>query len=185
MITILFFGAVALVLLWAIVSYNTFIHLKNKSKEAWADITVQLKRRYDLIPNVVKTVQGYASHEKDTFEKVVMARNAAMGADNVKDKGMTEGLLTGALKTVFALTENYPDLKANENFMALHKEITDTENKIEMARRYYNGNVKNFNIAVTSFPANLLAGAFNFKEMEFFSLEPGDENAKKAVEIKL
>lgn len=185
MTTVIIFGTAGLVLLWAVISYNTFIHLRNKSKEAWADITVQLKRRYDLIPNVVTTVKGYAAHEKDTFEKVVLARNAAMGADNITDKGITEGNLTGALKTIFALTENYPDLKANENFMALHKELTDTENKIEMARRYYNGNVKNFNIAVTSFPANLIAGAFNFKEMQFFSLEPGDEAAKKAVEIKL
>ncbi len=179
------FGAIALVVLWAVVSYNTFIHLRNKSKEAWADITVQLKRRYDLIPNVVSVVKGYAAHEKETFEKVVLARNAAMGASNLSDKGAAEGSLTGALKTVFALSENYPDLKANENFMALHKELTDTENKIEMSRRYYNGNVKNFNTAVASFPGNLIAGAFNFKEMQFFTLEAGDEAANKPVEVKL
>jgi len=175
-------GIIVLLVLWIIFAYNRFIVLINRAKEAWSDIDVQLKRRYDLIPNLVNTVKGYATHESGTFDKVTQARTAAMNASNVADKGQAENMLTGALKSVFALAEAYPDLKANQNFLSLQTELSDTENKIQASRRFYNGNVRDLNIAIEAFPGNLIAGIFHFAKMELFALE--EEAAKKPVEVK-
>ncbi len=176
----------ALVVLWFIFAYNGFVRLKTRTEEAWADIEVQLKRRYDLIPNLVNTVKGYAGHEAGTFEKVTEARTKAMAADQGGDpKAMAaaENMLTGALKSVFALSENYPDLKANTNFLELQRELSDTENKIQAARRFYNGNVRDLNIKIDTFPSNIVAGAFHFTKKEFFDI-PDDGAESKPVEVK-
>jgi len=169
---------------WAVFAYNKFITLINRAKEAWSDIDVQLKRRYDLIPNLVNTVKGYATHESEAFENVTKARAQAMGAQNIVDKGKTENMLASALKTVFAVAEAYPDLKANQNFLSLQSELSDTENKIQAARRFYNGNVRDLNIAVDSFPSNLISNMFHFVKMELFALDDGEAAAKKPVEVK-
>ncbi|MFA5947404.1 MAG: LemA family protein, partial [Candidatus Gracilibacteria bacterium] len=142
----------AVVLVIAVSIYNSLIKLKNKCNEAWADIDTQLKRRYDLIPNLVETVKGYASHEAGTLEKVTQARNMAMQAQNVHDKEQAENMLSGALKTIFALAENYPDLKANQNFLDLQKTLTDIEEHIQLSRRYYNATVRDFNTKIEVFP---------------------------------
>ena len=176
---------IAVIILWAIFAYNSFVRLRTRTKEAWADIDVQLKRRYDLIPNLINTVKGYASHEKEVFQKVTEARTAAMSAEQAGDpkaSGQAENMLTGALKTLFAVSEAYPDLKANENFMELQRELSDTENKIQAARRFYNSNVRDINIRVDTFPSNLIAKIFNFIKMEFFELEEGAE-AKEPVKV--
>jgi len=175
---------VLIVVAWAVVLYNRFITLINNAKEAWADIDVQLKRRYDLIPNLVNTVKGYAKHESQAFEKVSAARSAAMGATSVADKATNENLLTGALKSIFAIAEAYPDLKANQNFLELQRELSDTENKIQSARRFYNGNVRDLNIRVESFPSNIIASMFNFGKMEFFELAETEAAARNPVEVK-
>ncbi|HEY4479463.1 MAG TPA: LemA family protein [Candidatus Paceibacterota bacterium] len=178
-------GVIVLVLLWVAFAYNRFVSLINRAKEAWSDIDVQLKRRYDLIPNLVSTVKGYATHESSAFEKVTTARAAAMGAGaSPAAKGQAENMLTGALKSLFAVAEAYPDLKANANFLELQHELSDTENKIQAARRFYNGNVRDLNTAVESFPGNMIAGAFHFGKMEFFELEEGEEAAKQPVAVK-
>jgi len=174
-------GIVVLLILWAIFAYNRFISLVNRSKEAWSDIDVQLKRRYDLIPNLVSTVKGYAAHESTAFEKVTQARAAAMG--NLAEKSQAELGLTGALKSIFAIAEAYPDLKANTNFLELQRELSDTENKIQASRRFYNGNVRDLNTAVDTFPNNLIATFFKFTKLEFFELEAGEEAAKKPVNV--
>ncbi len=167
-----------------IASYNGFVQLVNQAKEAWADIEVQLKRRYDLIPNLVNTVKGYATHESSAFENVTKARNMAMGANGpTVEHAQAENMLTGALKSVFALAEAYPDLKANQNFLALQSELSDTENKIQAARRFYNSNVRDLNIKMESFPSNLIASMFNFAKMEFFDLADNDA-AQNPVEVK-
>jgi len=142
--------AVAVIVLWLIATYNGLIRLKNRTEEAWSDIDVQLKRRYDLIPNLIETVKGYATHERELFEKVTQARTRAMEAKNPKEQGEAENMLTGTLKTLFAVAENYPDLKANENFAKLQDELSDTENKIQASRRFYNGNVRDFNTKLHS-----------------------------------
>src|SRR3989339_1304109 len=174
-------GIIVILVLWVIFAYNSFIKLINNAKEAWSDIDVQLKRRYDLIPNLVNTVKGYASHESTAFEKVTQARAAAMGASNVADKGKAENMLTGALKSVFAIAEAYPELKANENFLSLQTELSDTENKIQASRRFYNGNVRDLNIAIESFPGNIIAGTFDFAKQEFFELDEANVVAKEPV----
>jgi LemA protein len=184
MTSYIFLAIVVVIALWAIFSYNKFITLINRAKEAWSDIDVQLKRRYDLIPNLVNTVKGYAEHEGDVFENVVKARASAMGAQNIVDKGKTENMLASALKSVFAVAEAYPDLKANANFIALQTELSDTENKIQAARRFYNTNVRDLNIAVDSFPSNLVAKIFHFVKMELFTLDESDQAAKKPVEVR-
>ena len=144
-------GIVVVIVLWAIVAFNGFVTLRNRAKEAWADIEVQLKRRYDLIPNLVNTVKGYATHESSAFENVTKARSAAMGAQGpTPDHAQAENMLTGALKSVFAIAEAYPDLKANQNFLALQTELSDTEDKIQAARRFYNGNVRDYNTKLHS-----------------------------------
>lgn len=160
-----------LIILWVIFTYNKLITLKNRAKEAWADIDVQLKRRYDLIPNLIETVKGYASHERELFEKVTQARTQAMGAQTIKEKGEAENMLSQTLKSLFAVAENYPQLRATENFQKLQDELTDTEDKIQAARRFYNGNVRDLNITVESFPANVIASTFGFKQAEFFEIE--------------
>ncbi len=177
-------GVVVILILWVVASYNSLIKLVNQAKEAWADIDVQLKRRYDLIPNLVNAVKGYASHESTAFEKVTAARSAAMGAGNIADKAVAENQLAGALKSVFAIAEAYPDLKANQNFLSLQNELSDTENKIQAARRFYNGNVRDLNIRIESFPGNAIASMFHFAKMEFFQLGDDEAAAKNPVEVK-
>ncbi len=168
--------------LWFVASYNGFVRLITRAKEAWADIDVQLKRRYDLIPNLVNTVKGYAEHESSAFEVVTAARSAAMSAGNIAEKGQAENMLSSALKSIFAIAEAYPDLKANENFLELQKELSDTENKIQAARRFYNTNVRDLNIRVDSFPSNILAKMFNFAKMEFFEL--GEPEEREPVKVQ-
>jgi LemA protein len=172
----------ALIVLWVIFSYNGFIRLINRAKEAWADIDVQLKRRYDLIPNLVQTVKAYALHESTAFENVTKARAAAMGAGNLAEKSQREGELTGALKSLFAVSEAYPDLKANQNFLKLQDELSDTENKIQAARRFYNSNVRELNTKIDSFPSNMIAGIFKVLKMDYFELQ--EEGAREPVAVK-
>ncbi len=170
----------------AIVSmYNGLIRLKNRVDEAWSDIDVQLKRRYDLIPNLINTVKGYAAHEQSTFEKVVNARNAAMetqGSGDAEARGKAENALSSTLKSIFALAENYPDLKANQNFLELQRELSDTENKIQASRRFYNTNVRDFNTKIQVFPNNMIAGWLNFTARKFFEIE--NETERQNVEVK-
>jgi LemA protein len=160
--------AIVVIALWLIATYNGLITLKNRVDEAWSDIDVQLKRRYDLIPNLVNTVKGYASHEKEVFEKVTEARSNAMNAGNAADKAQAENMLSNTLKSLFAVAEAYPDLKANQNFLELQRELTDTEDKIQASRRFYNGNVRDFNTKIQVFPTNIIAGMLNFVKREFF-----------------
>ena len=170
--------------LFVIGIYNRFVQLSNRTNEAWADIDVQLKRRYDLIPNLVEAVKGYVTHEKETLTKVTEARSAAMNAGTIGEQGAAENMLTGALKSLFAVSEAYPDLKANTNFLDLQNELSDTENKIQAARRFYNGNVRDMNTALQTFPSNIIAGWFpKFKARDFFELEEGSEE-KENVEVK-
>ena len=161
-------AVIVVIVLWIITAFNGLVTLKNRAKEAWADIDVQLKRRYDLIPNLVETVKGYATHERELFEKVTEARASAMNAQGTGARAEAENALSGTLKSLFAVAENYPDLKASQNFLALQNELTDTEDKIQAARRFYNTNVRDLNIKIESFPANIIAGSFGFKEMELF-----------------
>lgn len=163
--------------------YNRLVVLKNRAKEAWADIDVQLKRRYNLIPNLVDTVKGYAQHERELFEKVTQARSQAMSAQNVKEKEQAENALSNTLKSLFAVVENYPDLKASENFQKLQDELTDTENKVQAARRFYNNNVKALNIKIEVFPSNIIAKMFNFKRMDLFELKTAEEREVPKVEF--
>lgn len=174
--------AVAFVLFF-VVKYNGFITLRTRAQEAWSDIDVQLKRRYDLIPNLVNTVKGYATHESETFEKITEARSKAMQAGTPAEKGEAENQLSGTLKSLFAISEAYPELKANTNFIQLQGELSDTENKIMASRRFYNGNVRDFNAGVQMFPGNIIAGIFKFTKMEFFELE-ADSVEKNNVEVK-
>lgn len=176
-------AAVAVIVFWFIGIYNRFVTLAMRVKEAWADIDVQLKRRYDLIPNLVETVKGYATHEASTLEQVTAMRTRAMGATDPAEKAEAENMLSGALKTLFAVSENYPTLKANENFVELQRELSDTENKIQAARRFYNGVVMELNAKVQSFPSNLVANMFSFKVADFFQLGDADAAAKSAVKV--
>ena len=167
-ITLIVIAGLALI---AVFIYNSLIVKRNRVDEAWSDINVQLKRRYDLIPNLVDTVKGYAKHEKELFEKVTQARSAAMGAGTMAEKAQAENMLSQTLKSLFAVSENYPDLKASQNFLQLQDELSDTENKIQAARRFYNGNVLEFNNTTQQFPTNVFAGVFNFSKRDFFQLE--------------
>ena len=176
-ITIIILAVIVAVVLWLIFDYNGLVKLKNRAKEAWSDIDVQLKRRYDLIPNLVQTVKGYAAHERELFEKVTQARASAMSAQGIKEKAGAENMLSDTLKSLFAVAENYPDLKASVNFLELQRELSDTENKIQAARRFYNTNVRDLNIKIESFPTNVIAGMFGFKQMELFEAQ----NAEKEV----
>lgn len=168
--TLIIIGIIIVLAGVIIALYNSLIRGKNRVDEAWSDISVQLKRRYDLIPNLVETVKGYATHEKETLENVINARNRAMSVtDGPSDaKAEAENQLAGALKSVFALAEAYPDLKANQNFLELQKELTDTEDKIMAARRFYNGNVRDFNTSIQVFPNNVINGILKFKAYDFF-----------------
>jgi LemA protein len=172
---------IILVVLWLLAVYNSLVRSKIRTNEAWSDIDVQLKRRYNLIPNLLETVKGYATHEKDVFEKVTNARSAAINAHGVKEQGQAENMLAGALKSLFAVAEAYPDLKANQNFLELQRELTDTEDKIQAARRFYNSVVRDFNTAVQIFPNSIIAGMFNFKSREFFELS--SETEKEPVKV--
>ena len=172
--------AVALVL-WFAGSFNSLVRSRNRVREAWSDIDVQLKRRYDLIPNLVETVKGYAAHESGVFERVIKARSAAMGAKTIAEHGEAENMLSGALESLFALAEAYPTLRASENFAELQDELTDTENKIQAARRFYNANSRDFNTSIETFPSNMMARIFNFEKVEFFDAEP---EAEKPVAVK-
>ncbi|HEY4514745.1 MAG TPA: LemA family protein [Candidatus Paceibacterota bacterium] len=174
---------VVAVVLWFVYSYNGFVKLNTRVTEGWSDIEIQLKRRYDLIPNLVNTVKGYATHESSAFEKVTAARSAAMQAGGLTGKADAENQLTGALKSLFAVSEAYPDLKANTNFLELQRELSDTENKIQAARRFYNSVVRELNIMVDSFPSNIIAGIFHFVKKEFFDLADTDV-AQQPVEVK-
>lgn len=170
------------VLAWGMLTYNGLITFKNRVEEAWSDIDVQLKRRYDLIPNLISTVKGYAKHESSVFQKVTEARTSAMQAGSMAEHGQSENMLTDALKSLFAVAENYPDLKANQNFLELQRELSDTENKIQASRRFYNGNVRDYNTKVETVPTNVIAGIFNFDKRDFFELE--EEEAKDPVKVE-
>lgn len=175
-------GIVVVVILVIVSIYNKLVTLNVRTDEAWSDISVQLKRRYDLIPNLVETVKGYAKHEKSVFDDVTKARTEALNAKGMVDKSKAEAGLADALKSVFAVAEAYPDLKANENFAQLQSELTDTEDKIQAARRFYNSNVRDLNIAVAVFPTNIFANMLNFKKRELFELEEAE--AKDPVKVK-
>ncbi len=170
------------VVLWLVFAFNGLVRRKNRVSEAWSDIEVQLKRRYDLIPNLVETVKGYAAHEKTVFEDVTKARTAAMSAADPKAKLQANDQLSNTLKSLFAVAENYPQLKASENFSKLQDELTDTEDKIQAARRFYNGNVRDFNTAIQVFPTNLIANTFGFKAQEMFDVDAPAE--REAVQVK-
>jgi len=175
---LLIIGAIAL---WVVLMYNRLITLRNRVREAFSDIDVQLKRRYDLIPNLVNTVKGYATHERELLEKVTEARTRAMGAQGVHDKAVAENMLSQTLKSLFAVAENYPDLKASQNFLELQRELRDTEDKIQAARRFYNTNVMSLNTKIEVFPSNLIARGFGFKKEEFFELEDVEQREAPKV----
>ena len=189
--TLIILGVVALVVIWTIVAYNSFVKLAAQTKEAWADIDVQLKRRYDLIPNLVETVKGYASHEREALDAVTNARTKAtqihVDPANITPEQITamagaEGALTQSLGRLIAVAEAYPDLKANQNFAQLQSELSDTENKIQAARRFYNGNARDLSIGLQSFPGNVIGNAFGFKEEKYFELE---ENSVEKENVKV
>ncbi len=173
---------IAVVALWFIVAYNRFVKARNMMREAWSGIEVQLKRRYDLIPNLIETVKGYMGHERALIEKVTDLRSRAMTAETVREKGQAENVLTQSLRSLFAVAEAYPDLKANQNFLELQRALSDIEEQVQLARRYYNGTVRDFNILVESFPTNVLAGMFGFKAGDFFEIS--DEAERGVPEVK-
>jgi LemA protein len=175
-------GIPVVLVLWVIGTYNSLIGGRNRVQESWSDIDVQLKRRYDLIPNLVETVKGYAAHEKETLDAVIQARSKAMGAQTVAEHAQAENMLSGALKSLFALAEAYPQLRAVESFSKLQDELSDTENKIQAARRFYNTNVMAFNTKLQMFPTNLIGGMFGFSESDFFELK--DEAQRENVQVK-
>jgi len=175
---------VILIILWLIGTFNGLIMARNRTGEAWADIEVQLKRRYDLIPNLVETVKGYATHERELFEKITQARTMAMGAKSMDEHAQAENALSGTLKSLFAVAENYPNLKANENFLELQRELVDAEDKIQAARRFYNTNVRDFNTKVQVFPNNLVAGWLKFTPRDFFELGENEAAAKEPVKVQ-
>ena len=167
---------------WAVIIYNRLVTLRNRAKEALSDIEVQLKRRYNLIPNLVETVKGYASHEKEVFEKVTTARTKALSAGSLREKAEAENFLSHTLKSLFAVAENYPQLRASENFIKLQDELTDTEDKIQAARRFYNATLRDFNIMIESFPANIIARLFGFQKMDYFATK--EEIEREPVKVK-
>ena len=167
-------AVVVVVGIYVVLTYNGLVSLRNRIENAWAQIDVQLKRRYDLIPNLVETVKGYASHERETLEAVVQARNVAMAAGGPHEQAQAENMISGALKSIFALSEAYPDLKANQNFLNLQEELTGTEGRIAYARQYYNDSVYRYNTKIQSFPSNVLAKQFRFAEREYFEADGGE-----------
>lgn len=178
----IFWIILAVIVLWLVFAFNSFVRLVNRVKEAWADIDVQLKRRYDLIPNLVEAVKGYAAHEEGVFRKVTEARAQALSAQSVGDKEQADNQVTAALKSIFAVAEAYPQLRAVESFVNLQNELSDTENKIQAARRFYNSNVLALNTKTETFPSNLVAKVFNFRKKEFFELD--NDQAKEPVKVK-
>ncbi|KKP88946.1 MAG: LemA-like protein [Berkelbacteria bacterium GW2011_GWA2_35_9] len=180
-IVLIVFGVI---ILWIIAVYNGLITLRNRVKEAWSDISVQLKRRYDLIPNLIETVKGYSKFEKSVLTDVTKARTEAMGATGIEQKGQAENMLTGALKSLFAVSESYPDLKASQNFLDLQDELSDTENKIEASRRFYNGQVRDFNTKLETFPTNTIGRQLKFESQPFFEME-GEEAEKSKTPPKV
>ncbi len=175
-------GILVVLVGWAIFTYNRLVAFRNRAKEAWSDIDVQLKRRYNLIPNLVETVKGYAAHERELFEKVTEARTRAMGAKTMEEHSKAENMLSSTLKTLFAVSENYPQLKASANFLELQRELRDTEDKIQAARRFYNGNVRDLNIKIERFPEKIIASMFTFKKKDFFEIE--EAAAREPVSVK-
>jgi len=171
----------AVLVAWLVLTFNKLVVLGQRAKEAWSDIEVQLKRRYDLIPNLVETVKGYAAHEAGVFDRVTQARAMAMGAKTMKEHAEAENMLSQTLKSLFAVAENYPQLRGVESFTKLQQELTDTEDKIQASRRFYNANVRELNIAIKVFPTNLIAPVFGYKSLEFFNAE---EAAEKPVSVK-
>ena len=177
----IFLGLIIVIILWIIGVYNGLIRKKTRTEESWSDIDVQLKRRYDLIPNLMETVKGYMRHEEKVLTEVTKARNIAMNAQSPKEKAQAENMLSGTLKTLFAVSENYPDLKASENFAKLQDELSDTENKIQAARRFYNGSARDFNIKILVFPNSVIAGMLKFEKFDFFE---ADEKEKENIQVK-
>jgi len=182
-IALIFLGLVVVVLAWVAGAYNGLVRLRNQLENAWAQIDVQLKRRHDLIPNLVETVKGYAAHERTTLENVIQARNMAVSAKTVGDRAEAENVLTGALKSLFAVAEAYPDLKANSEFMRLQEELTSTENKVAFARQFYNDSVMTYNTHIEVFPTNFIATMFNFGRREFFEVKSEDERTAPQVKF--
>ncbi len=183
MILLLLLGLCALIALWVAGKYNGLIHLKTMLDEAWSCIDVQLKRRYDLIPNLVSVVKGYSIHEKNVLEEVVRLRSAAMSAHGVTEKSAAESGLTGTLKTLFAVAEQYPNLKANENFLMLQKDLSNIEQEVQLARRYYNGTARDYNKSILSFPSNIIANFFNFTQAPYFELNSAQERDVPKVQF--
>ena len=181
-ITYIILVVIVLAALWLVMIFNGFVVLKNRAKEAWADIDVQLKRRYDLIPNLMETVKGYATHERELLENVTKARATAMSAEGAGPKAEAENMLSSTLKSLFAVAESYPDLKASANFLELQRELTDTEDKIQAARRFYNTNVRDLNIKIESFPDSIIAKSFGFTQMELF--QTANELEREPVKVK-
>ena len=176
-------GAIVLIVLFLVYFYNALVQQRIRCESAWSQIDVQLKRRYDLIPNLVETVKGYAAHEKETLERVIQARNAAISTEGVKEQAAAENFLTGALKQIFALSESYPDLKANENFAQLQEELSSTENRIAFSRQHYNDSTAIYNTTRQKFPSNIVANTFNFAQRDFFELEAPAERENPEVEF--
>lgn len=181
MALLVFAAIVGVLIVWIIVMYNGLVAMRNQVKNAWSQIDVQLKRRHDLIPNLVETAKGYMTHERETLENVTKARNLAANANGVGDQAKAENQLTQAMSQFYVVMENYPDLKANENFLSLQEELTSTENKISFARQYYNDETMRFNTQVEQFPSNIVAGMFNFDQAEFFEVEVPAERAVPKV----
>jgi LemA protein len=176
-------GLALVVVLWIAGAYNGLVRLRNQLENAWAQIDVQLKRRHDLIPNLVETVKGYAAHERGTLEAVIQARNMAVSAKSVGERAEAENVLTGALKSLFAVAEAYPDLKANQNFLALQEELTSTENKISFSRQFYNDSVMTFNTHIEAFPTNVIANMFHFGRRDFFEVKAAEEREAPKVQF--
>ncbi|MEI6633893.1 MAG: LemA family protein [Chlamydiota bacterium] len=172
----------AVIVLYVIVAYNRLVRLRNRIENAWSQIDVQLRRRYDLIPNLVETVKGYAAHEKEVFQKVTEARAKAINASGAMAQGQADNVLTGALKSLFAVAENYPELKANQNFLMLQEELSGTESKIAYSRQFYNDTVMTYDTTRETFPSSIIAGMFNFPEKEYF--QTGEEAAREPVKVK-
>jgi len=179
MITWIIVGLIVLIVLWLVLTYNGLVSLKNRTDEAWSDIDVQLKRRYDLIPNLVEAVKGITKQEQTVFTEVTKARASAMGAQGVEDKAKAENTLSGTLKSLFAVAEAYPELKSSQNFLQLQGELTDTEDKIQAARRFYNGNVRDLNTKVATFPTNLIAGSVGATKRAFFEATEAEKEPTK------
>ena len=183
MVAIVSLSIALIIILYIITAYNSLVKLKNMGEEGWSGIDVQLKKRYNLIPNLVNTIKGYAKHEKEVFENVSAMRSTGINAQTVLGQAKAENMITQALGKLFAVAENYPDLKANENFMELQHQLTKIENDIELARRYYNGTVRENNIKVESFPSNVVASMFTFKKFDFFELEEPDVRTAPKVDF--